>query len=134
MKSFTYTFTVPQDAIDHNGHVHNVTYLSWMIEAAAKHSELVEYGYEACSALGGAWVAKTHHIAYKAPAFANDLLRMETWIDEIGKLKSTRKYRLIDEKRKKIVCEGETEWVFVDMNRMRPMRIPEVIIAAFDVV
>jgi len=132
MKTFTYTFTVPQDAIDHNGHVHNVTYLSWMIEAATRHSESVGYGYEACSALGGAWVAKSHHIAYKAPAFKDEVLRMETWIDEIGKLKSTRKYRLLKDENGVVVCEGETEWVFVDSERMRPMRIPEVIIDAFE--
>jgi len=133
MKKFTYTFTVPKDAIDFNGHVNNVTYLSWMIEAATKHSESVGYGYEACLALGGTWVAKSHHIDYKRPAFEGDVLRMETWVDEIGKVMSVRDYRLVRQKDNKVICEGRTEWVFVDSVHMRPMKIPEKIVYGFSI-
>jgi acyl-CoA thioesterase FadM len=30
-----------------------------------------------------------------------------------------------------LVCEGKTEWVFVDADRMRPMRIPARVSEAF---
>jgi len=132
MKKFTYTFTVPKDAIDFNGHVNNVTYLSWMIEAATKHSESVGFGYEACLALGGTWVAKSHHIEYRKPAFEGDELHMETWVEEIGKIMSVRCYEIIHTSENVIVCQGKTEWVFVDVKRMRPMKIPKTVIEAFE--
>ncbi len=131
MKKFIYTFTVPKDAIDFNGHVNNVTYLGWMIEAATKHSESVGYGYKTCLALGGTWVAKSHHIDYKRSAFEGDVLQMETWVDEIGQVMSVRYYRLVRQKDDKVICEGRTEWVFVDIKKMRPMRVPEVVINGF---
>ena len=134
MKKFTYTFTVPKDAIDFNGHVNNVTYLSWMIEAATKHSESVGYGYEACLALGGTWVAKSHHIEYRKPVFEGDELSMETWVEEIGKIMSVRKYEIRSAHEQVIVCQGKTEWVFVDAKRMRPMKVPKVVIKAFETV
>ena len=102
-----------------------------MIEAATRHSESVDFGYEACFALGGTWVAKSHHIEYKKPAFENDALQMKTWIEDIGKILSIRRYELTRLSDGALICEGKTEWVFVDSKKMRPMRIPSEIAAAF---
>jgi acyl-CoA thioester hydrolase len=30
------------------------------------------------------------------------------------------------------VCEGKTEWVFVDTKKMRPMKIPTAIVEGFE--
>jgi acyl-CoA thioester hydrolase len=132
MKKYVYTFTVNKDAIDFNGHVHNVTYLSWMIEAATRHSASVGFGYEKCLELGGTWVAKSHTIEYKKPAFENEVLQMKTWIEEIGKILSTRRYELTRPSDGALICEGKTEWVFVDSKKMRPMKIPSEIIEGFE--
>lgn len=133
MIKYSYTFNVKQNDIDFNGHVHNVTYLSWMIEAAMKHSESVGFGYKECLDLGGTWVAKSHTIEYKKPAYANDTLKMETWIEEIGKIMSIRCYVLTRTSDNALICEGKTEWVFVDSKKMRPMKIPKVIVEGFEV-
>ena len=132
MKKYIYTFTVNKDDIDFNGHVHNVTYLSWMIDAATKHSEAVGFGYEQCLELGGTWVAKSHTIEYKKPAFEGDELEMKTWIEEIGKVMSIRRYVLTRPNNDAIICEGKTEWVFVDSKKMRPMKIPLAIVDGFE--
>ncbi|WP_456323716.1 acyl-CoA thioesterase [Hydrogenimonas sp.] len=133
MKSsiYTYDFIVKKDVIDLNGHVGNVTYLQWMIEAATSHSNAAGWGFEACKDIGGAWVAKSHHIEYLHPAFENDTLQMETWLEEIGKIKALRRYRLRRKGDGLILCKGETEWVFVNAESMRPMRIPASIAEAF---
>ncbi len=102
-----------------------------MIEAATKHSEAVGSGYEKCLEFGGTWVAKSHSLEYKKPAFENDKLQMKTWIEDIGKIMSTRRYELIRLSDSAVICEGKTEWVFVDSKKMRPMKIPEEVIAGF---
>ena len=132
MTPFFYTFTVTKDAIDINGHVNNVTYLSWMIDAAMAHSSSVGFGYKECLALGGTWVAKSHNIEYKKPSFENDELQMKTWIENIGKVLSTRRYELTCPSDGALICEGKTEWVFVDTKKMRPMKIPSVIVEGFE--
>jgi acyl-CoA thioester hydrolase len=131
MTSYTYTFTVPSDVIDFNGHVGNVTYLEWMIEAATRHARSVGMSYERCLELGGTWVAKSHTIEYKKPAFNGEELRMETWIETMGKVASERRYRLVRVADKAVLCEGKTEWVFVDKDRFRPSKIPEKIRNSF---
>lgn len=131
MNAYSYRFKVTRDDIDFNGHVNNVTYLGWMIEAATKHSKSVGFGYEECLELGGTWVAKSHNLEYKKPAFKDDELEMRTWIEDIGKIMSTRRYVLTRPKDDAIICEGKTEWVFVDSEKMRPMKIPLVVIDGF---
>jgi acyl-CoA thioester hydrolase len=131
LTKYRYSFKVTEDHIDFNNHVNNVTYLSWMIEAATQHSESVGFGYKECLKLGGTWIAKSHNIEYKKPSFINDELQMETWIEDIGKILSTRRYVLTRVSDGTIICEGKTEWVFVDSEKMRPMRIPSAIITGF---
>ena len=132
MNTYSYRFKVTSDDIDFNGHVNNVTYLSWMIDAAARHSKAVGFGYEQCLALGGTWVAKSHNIEYKRPAFKDDELEMKTWIEDIGKIMSVRRYVLTRPNDNTVVCEGKTEWVFVDSKKMKSMKIPAVIVEGFE--
>ena len=132
MTKYRYRFRVKADDIDFNGHVGNVTYLSWMIEAATRHSESVGFGYEKCRELGGTWVARSHRIEYKKPAMEGDELEMQTWIESIGRLLSVRRYQLLRPSDGAVICEGETEWVFVDSKRMRPMKIPAEITEGFE--
>jgi len=131
MNPYIYTLTVKREDIDFNGHVNNVTYLSWMIEAATKHGTSVGSGYDKCLEFGGTWVAKSHAIEYKKPSFENDELQMKTWIEDIGKIMSTRRYELTRPNDGALICEGKTEWVFVDSKKMRPMKIPEGVIEGF---
>jgi acyl-CoA thioester hydrolase len=132
MKKFTYSFKVTEEDIDFNSHVSNIVYLGWMIDAATKHSESVGFGYKECLKLGGTWVAKSHNIEYKKSSFENDILQMETWVEEIGKILSIRRYVLTRPNDKALICEGRTEWVFVDAENMRPMQIPHEIVEGFN--
>ena len=131
MNPFIYEFTVTKEDIDINSHVNNVTYLSWMIEAAIKHGASVGSGYEKCLEYGGTWVAKSHTLDYKKPSFENDTLQMKTWIEDIGKILSTRRYEVTRPSDEALIFEGKTEWVFVDAKKMRPMKIPSEIIEGF---
>lgn len=132
MKKYTYTFKVEKQDIDFNGHVNNVTYLSWMIDAATAHSNAVGFSYASCLELGGTWVARAHHIQYKKPSFENDLLQMTTWIETIGSVLSRRHYLLTRVCDNAVISEGKTEWVFVDSQQMRPMKIPSEIKEGFE--
>ena len=128
---YTYTFTVPEAAIDFNGHVGNVTYLQWMVEAATRHSASRGWSMEKCLETGGTWVAKKHCIEYLRPAFAGQTLRMRTWLESIEKIRAVRRYEILDDESGTPLAKGESEWIFVDAKRFRPMRIPEAITSAF---
>jgi len=120
------TFTVPEEAIDRNGHVNNVKYVQWMQDLAVQHWHTV--GGRAVNEENSAtWVARSHHIEYLQPAFKGDNLEAVTWVSNMRKVRSLRKYafRRIDDG--KIVARGETDWVFVDVTTGRPKAIPSTV-------
>ena len=121
---FGYEFEVRSEHIDHNGHVGNLRYLEWMLEAAQKHSESVGCDFDSCREHGGTWVAKSHHIEYRRPAFAGDRLRMETWLESVERVIALRRYRIVRVEDEVLLAEGETEWVWSDPASGRPRRIP----------
>ncbi len=120
---------VSKEDIDFNGHVNNLKYLEWMIDAAIKHSESLGFTPETYKKIGSTWFVKSHHIEYKHPAFLGDELIIKTWIDEVGKITSKRKYEIY--KNDILLAYGETEWVFVDIKTHRPKKIPQDLIEKY---
>ncbi|WP_457595812.1 acyl-CoA thioesterase [Hydrogenimonas sp.] len=128
---FRYTFTVPEESIDFNGHVGNVTYLQWMTEAATRHADAMGWGMAACLDAGATWVAKRHCIDYLRPAFAGETLRIETWLEKIEKVRALRRYEIYRDGDDTLLAKGESEWIYVDAQTLRPRRIPEAMAEAF---
>jgi len=118
---FTYTFAVPENAIDENGHVNNVAYVQWMQDAAIRHPEAVT---EYKPAENTTWYAREHRIEYLLPVFLGEELEVRTWLSEIKRVRAHRKYEFIRKSDGKIVVRGETDWVYVDAKSGKPIAIP----------
>lgn len=122
---------VPKEAEDLNGHVNNVEYLRWMQDAAMKHAA-VNGCAEATAAAGATWVVRAHKIEYLKPAFAGDCVAVLTWVVNLRRVQSLRKYRIFRRSDKVLLVEGETEWVFVDAAKGTLRSIPEEVKARFE--
>ena len=127
---YRYEFTVPADALDENGHVNNVRYVQWMQEAAVRHYESIG-GIPPTQAIGATWVVRSHNIEYLRPAFAGDRLEVQTWVANIRRVRSLRRYRFIRLSDGKLLVKGETDWVFVDAKTGAPRLVPDEIIRIF---
>mgnify|MGYP002784318838 CR=1 FL=1 len=130
-KLFHLDIVVPADVIDVNHHVNNVVYVQWMQDIAIRHSASTG-GTQAAIAAGGTWVARTHHIEYRQPAFEGDRLRLMTWIYDFRKIRSVRRYKFLRLDDNITVAVGQTEWVFVDAQTGRPRTIPESVVGCFE--
>ncbi len=130
---YRYDFTVPAAAIDENGHLNNVEYVRWMQTAAIAHAN-----HTACTrettAVGATWVVRAHRVEYLRPAFEGEEIAILTWIASIGKVRSQRHYKFFRVCDQVVLATGETDWVFVDTQKGRPMTIPERVANAFEVV
>jgi len=130
---YHHTLTVPKSALDGNGHVNNLIYLRWMLDAAEGHSEAV-----GCTAMleqtDLTWVVRSHHVEYLRPAFAGEMLTVLTWIANKNRAKSKRKYKIIRDSDNAVLTRGETEWVIINENTGRPRMIPKTLAALFDTV
>jgi acyl-CoA thioester hydrolase len=117
---------VSPELVDRNGHVNNVVYLQWLQDAAVQHARATGCT-AAASAVGATWVVRSHHIEYLKPAFAWDTITVLTWVVNVRKVRSLRRYRLVRKGDQAIVAEAETDWVFVDATTGRPQAIPETV-------
>jgi acyl-CoA thioester hydrolase len=93
---YRHSVLISQDAIDANGHANNVEYLRWMQDAAVGHADAT-----GCTVVtrkvGASWVVRSHQIEYLQPAFAGDRLVVCTWVSNLRKASSLRKYLLLRE-------------------------------------
>jgi acyl-CoA thioester hydrolase len=127
---YVYRFTVPADALDENGHVNNVRFVQWMQDAAVRHYEAMG-AIPLTQAVGATWVVRSHNISYLRPAFAGDVIEVRTWVVNLQRLRSLRRYRFLRASDGKLLVKGETDWVFVDAATGAPRPIPNDIAGLF---
>lgn len=119
---YSRTFTVPANVIDENGHVNNVAYVQWMQDIAVEHYA----GIGGVQAQGNesTWFVREHKIEYLLPAFGGDEIEVRTWVENIRRVRSLRKYEFIRRSDGKLLVRGETDWVYVDVVTGRPRAVP----------
>ncbi|HXF84039.1 MAG TPA: acyl-CoA thioesterase [Anaerolineales bacterium] len=120
---YTKNFIIPETAIDENGHVNNVAYVQWMQDIAVEHYASLG-GIEAQGA-DATWVIREHRIEYLLPAFAGEEIEIRTWVENIRRVRSLRKYEFVRKSDGKVLVKGETDWVFVDARTGAPRAVPE---------
>lgn len=127
---YSKTFNIPSNAIDENGHVNNVAYVQWMQDIAVEHYESIG-GTNPMQLVGATWVVREHRIEYLLPAFAGEEIEIKTWVENIRRVRSLRKYEFIRKTDGKTLVRGETDWVFVDLQTGAPRAIPDEVSKVF---
>ena len=127
---YPYEFIILNEAVDENGHVNNVMYVQWMQDAAVRHYEAMG-GRQLTQEIGATWVVRSHTIVYLSPAFAGERIKVLTWVVNIRRVRSLRRYRFIRAKANQVLVYGETDWVFVDANSGSPRAIPPEVASLF---
>jgi len=114
---------IPKSSIDENGHVNNVAYVQWMQDIAVEHYASIG-GIEAQGS-ESTWVVREHNIEYFLPAFENEEIEIKTWVENIRRVRSLRKYEFVRKSDDKVLVKGETDWVFVDVKTGMPRAVPK---------
>lgn len=115
---------VDQSAIDANGHVNNVHYIQWMQDAAMAHSASLGWPYERYVAYGATWIIRSHAIEYLHSSYAGDKLVVYTWVNQIKKFRSLRKFKFYRPADDTVIARAETLFIFCDIASGRPRSIP----------
>ncbi len=123
---YRFEFQVPPEAVDENRHVNNVVYVQWMQDGAIRHAKATGC-HDMTQAQGFSWVARSHHIEYLSPAFAGDTIVAMTWVADMRRVRSRRRYRFLRAADSTLLAQGETDWVFIESQTGRPRAIPDEI-------
>lgn len=130
---YPYEFAIPENAVDENGHVNNVNYVQWMQDAAVRHYEAMG-GRQVTIDIGATWVVRSHTVEYLRPAFAGERIRVLTWVANMRRVRSLRRYHFIRMEDEQLLVRGETDWVFVDIINGSPRAIPPEVANLFTLV
>ncbi len=128
--AYSKIFIIAESAIDENGHVNNVVYVQWMQDIAVEHYASI--GGIAAQGPDSTWVVREHRIEYFLPAFLGEEIEVKTWVENIRRVRSLRKYEFIRKADGKVLVKGETDWVFVDVKTGSPRAIPEEVSNVFN--
>ena len=77
-------------------------------------------------------VVREHRIEYLLPAFEGEEIEIKTWVENIRRVRSLRKYEFVRKSDAKLLVKGETDWVYVDTKTGRPLPIPENVSSVFN--
>jgi acyl-CoA thioester hydrolase len=124
-------YIIPGSAIDENGHVNNVAYVQWMQDIAVEHYSSI--GGVIAQGPDATWVVREHRIEYLLPAFNGEQIEIRTWVENVKRVRSLRKYEFVRKSDGKTLVRGETDWVFVDIHTGRPLAIPEEVSRVFTI-
>jgi len=132
---FEWKHTVADADLDGLGHANNISYLKWMQSAALGHSAAQGWSAQAYAILGCGWVVRSHFIEYLSPALLGETIVVRTWVADMKKVTSLRRFRIDTERDAKtiLLAKAETDWAFVDYGTGAPKRIPPEISASFEV-
>ena len=125
---------VQDNEIDELQHANNAAYVNWMQAAAIAHSTAQGWPSERYWNASYAWVARSHMIEYLQPALAGDQLVVRTWVADMQRVSSLRRYEIRRETDDTILARAETRWAFINLKTRKPVRIPQEVQADFQVV
>ena len=128
---FEFHYEVVESDIDAMNHVNNLEYLRWTLRAAHAHSRFVGWSSERFREYGAGFIVRSHNIKYRLPALVGDHITIKTWVMELNKVSSIRKYQIIRSSDGRRLADAETNWVFVDFQTTQLKSIPDEIRSAF---
>ena len=117
-------------------HVNNLVYLKWMQSAAVAHSAAQGWPAERYQELGAGWVVRSHQIEYLQAAFEGDEIIVRTWVANLKKVTSLRRFKIVrvSGEKETLLAWAATDWAFIHFATHQPMRIPPDVANAFEIV
>lgn len=129
---YEHPLIVAADEIDRLGHVNNLVYLRWMQSAALAHSAVQGWTPERYERMGAGWVVRSHEIKYLQPAYVDQPIVVRTWVADMTKVASTRRYKILRAADGGLLASAATQWAFVDYTTGTLKRIPPEVLQAFE--
>ena len=130
MQIFEMTVAVLPNDIDEQNHVNNAVYLRWIQDVATAHWKSLASA-QAQSAIG--WVVLRHEIDYRSPAAAGDEIQLRTWVGKASRLKFERFTEIHRKTDNRLLAQGRTLWVPIDVRTGKPTRVAAQLRAQFSV-
>ena len=126
--------TVRPSDIDYNGHVHQSTYLDYLLFARVDQMQrCYKMPIEEFFKRGLSWATKSISISYQKSLYMNERFIVRTWIESLGEKSVDVRFEILKGKSGAVAAEGESTYVLVDAKTGKPEIIPADIMEKFTI-
>ena len=124
--AFHYPIGILPADIDHMGHVNNSVYLKWVQDAVVRYWESLAPPEAVARHL---WVALSHEIKYRRPAFLEDVVVADVIANKVEGARAF--FTTVIKRGEEVVAEVTSSWCCLDAVTRRPARLARDIAARF---
>lgn len=106
-------------------------FLNYLEETAIAHSESVGYGVNRLIQMGFGWVLVHWQIEFKKFPQRGEKVVIQTWPSAFNRFYGKREF-LVHDSEGKIIAKVSSLWIFMDLKKRRPVRIPKEVVEAYE--
>ena len=128
---YTWQFAVRSYDLDADGHVRVAGLHHYLEEGATQASADAGYTYDWYFENRHSWVIRSIQARYYRPLRYGDIVELRTWVSDVRRIYSHREYDLRLATDGSPVLRGRAKWVYVNLDTLRPVRIPDEAEQAF---
>lgn len=128
MVCYSKILQVQAEDLDDLHHVNNVRYVQWIQDVSKEHWLHVAVAPFREQAV---WVVRNHNIQYLNAAVLGDTILLKTYILATRGAISTRVVEMYKQDSGEQLVHSKTDWVLLNSETLRPMRITEAISQLF---
>jgi len=123
--SFAVDLEVLPEDLDDLGHMNNAVYLNWLDQSHLAHTFHLGVTPERMRASGCALVVRHVDLVYLGASRLGEIARVGTCIADCDcKLRLQRRFQMVLRESGKTVLRGHIDYISVDFQKGRPMRMP----------
>lgn len=123
---FNHTYRIGLEDCGMGNMATNKALLAILEDIAGLHSATVGLGLNEINETGCAWVVLNWKMQIIKRPIYNDELSVYTWSTSVDKLFAERDFKITD-KNGEVIVIATSRWIYMDINRRRPVRItPEI--------
>lgn len=123
MTKYVKGFTIPYFDTDTSGLIRPETVLAYMAETSSWHSDSLGVGHMLLNCKGYGWMLNRWEAEFIGYPKAKEKVTIETWTSSFDRFYATREFTMRNAEGE-LLAKASTQWIFLDMNKKKPMRIP----------
>jgi acyl-ACP thioesterase len=114
-----YNFQVQPKDVDFQKEITFVALGDYILDAAGQNAEANGFGMQKLHSLGCSWVLSRIAIELHEKPTEYRHFKIETWVDEVSRLATTRNFKILNAENK-VIGGACSNWVMFDMKTRRP--------------
>lgn len=123
MNKYQKEFTIYYYDSDKSGRVNPASLLTYMGETSSLHSDSLDLGIKELRKNNYGWILNRWKVKFTRYPKVMDKIIIETWTSGFDKFYATREFVVYNEDKEEL-ARATTLWVFLDIVKKRPIRIP----------